>query len=52
MDIHAENFMTGYRITFDREKMVLGWKESNCKCDLTIWGWISTTFFSSSDFLR
>lgn len=22
-----ENFMTGYRIVFDREKMVLGWKD-------------------------
>ncbi|XVF18075.1 hypothetical protein REPUB_Repub10bG0180300 [Reevesia pubescens] len=22
--------MTGYRIVFDREKMVLGWKESDC----------------------
>lgn len=26
-----ENFMTGYRIIFDREKMALGWKESDCK---------------------
>lgn len=23
--------MTGYRIIFDREKMALGWKESDCK---------------------
>lgn len=29
--LHAENFMTGYRIVFDRENMVLGWKESNCE---------------------
>ncbi|KAG5559775.1 hypothetical protein RHGRI_003161 [Rhododendron griersonianum] len=27
---NAENFMTGYRIVFDREKMVLGWESSNC----------------------
>ncbi|KAG5559774.1 hypothetical protein RHGRI_003161 [Rhododendron griersonianum] len=26
----CENFMTGYRIVFDREKMVLGWESSNC----------------------
>ena len=29
--LHAENFMTGYRVVFDRENMVLGWKESNCE---------------------
>lgn len=23
--------MTGYNFVFDREKMVLGWKESDCK---------------------
>ncbi|KAG5534537.1 hypothetical protein RHGRI_022603 [Rhododendron griersonianum] len=27
---NAENFMTGYRIVFDCEKMVLGWESSNC----------------------
>lgn len=27
-----ENFMTGYHIVFDREKMILGWKDSNCEC--------------------
>ncbi|KAI3871396.1 hypothetical protein MKW98_024565 [Papaver atlanticum] len=26
----GNNFMTGYNIVFDREKMVLGWKASNC----------------------
>ncbi|KAI3865956.1 hypothetical protein MKX03_036815 [Papaver bracteatum] len=26
----GNNFMTGHHIVFDREKMVLGWKESNC----------------------
>lgn len=28
---NAENFMTGYRIVFDREKMVLGWTPSDCE---------------------
>lgn len=27
----AENFMTGYRIVFDREKLMLGWKKTDCK---------------------
>ncbi|KAI3971470.1 hypothetical protein MKW92_033641 [Papaver armeniacum] len=26
----GNNFMTGHHIVFDREKMVLGWKASNC----------------------
>ncbi|KAI3926373.1 hypothetical protein MKX01_032561 [Papaver californicum] len=26
----GNNFMTGHHIVFDREKMVLGWKPSNC----------------------
>uniref|UniRef100_A0A7C8YD44 Peptidase A1 domain-containing protein n=1 Tax=Opuntia streptacantha TaxID=393608 RepID=A0A7C8YD44_OPUST len=26
-----ENFMTGYNVVFDRERMVLGWKASDCK---------------------
>ncbi|GAB4848434.1 hypothetical protein Ancab_003131 [Ancistrocladus abbreviatus] len=30
VNIIAENFMTGYRIVFDREKMVLGWEASDC----------------------
>ncbi|KGN55639.1 aspartyl protease family protein 1 [Cucumis sativus] len=30
INIIGQNFMTGYHIVFDREKMVLGWKESNC----------------------
>ncbi|KAF3440344.1 hypothetical protein FNV43_RR18628 [Rhamnella rubrinervis] len=33
VNIIGQNFMTGYRIIFDREKMVLGWKESNCYND-------------------
>ncbi|CAI9110990.1 OLC1v1011119C4 [Oldenlandia corymbosa var. corymbosa] len=28
--IIGQNFMTGYRIVFDREKLVLGWKKFNC----------------------
>jgi hypothetical protein len=30
IDIIGQNFMTGYRIVFDREKMVLGWTPSDC----------------------
>ncbi|KAL7126412.1 hypothetical protein ABFS83_14G185200 [Erythranthe nasuta] len=30
INIIGQNFMTGYRLVFDREEMVLGWKESNC----------------------
>ncbi|OMO55756.1 Peptidase A1 [Corchorus capsularis] len=30
VNIIGQNFMTGYRIVFDREKMVLGWKQSDC----------------------
>lgn len=30
VDIIGQNFMTGYRIVFDRDRMVLGWKASNC----------------------
>ncbi|KAK8694534.1 hypothetical protein V6N13_072083 [Hibiscus sabdariffa] len=30
VNIIGQNFMTGYRIVFDREKMALGWKPSNC----------------------
>ncbi|KAG8363797.1 hypothetical protein BUALT_Bualt19G0059700 [Buddleja alternifolia] len=30
INIIGQNFMTGYRIVFDRDEMVLGWKESNC----------------------
>ncbi|CAL0331935.1 unnamed protein product [Lupinus luteus] len=33
VDIIGQNFMTGYRVTFDRENMFLGWKESNCYDD-------------------
>lgn len=33
VNIIGQNFMTGYRIVFDRENMVLGWKESNCYDD-------------------
>ncbi|XP_021275403.1 aspartic proteinase-like protein 1 [Herrania umbratica] len=27
----GQNFMTGYRMVFDREKMKLGWSPSNCQ---------------------
>ncbi|CAI9764291.1 unnamed protein product [Fraxinus pennsylvanica] len=30
IDIIGQNFMTGYRIVFDREEMVLGWTDSDC----------------------
>ncbi|KAG5534536.1 hypothetical protein RHGRI_022603 [Rhododendron griersonianum] len=30
INIIGQNFMTGYRIVFDCEKMVLGWESSNC----------------------
>ncbi|KAF5735916.1 hypothetical protein HS088_TW14G00046 [Tripterygium wilfordii] len=30
VNIIGQNFMTGYQIVFDREKMVLGWKASDC----------------------
>ncbi|KAI3922525.1 hypothetical protein MKX01_006214 [Papaver californicum] len=30
VNIIGQNFTTGQRIVFDREKMVLGWKASNC----------------------
>lgn len=30
VNIIGQNFMTGYRVVFDRERTVLGWKPSNC----------------------
>ncbi|KAI5438697.1 aspartyl protease family protein 1 isoform X2 [Lathyrus oleraceus] len=33
LNIIGQNFMTGYRIVFDRENMALGWRESNCYDD-------------------
>ncbi|XP_059293013.1 aspartyl protease family protein 1-like [Lycium ferocissimum] len=30
VNLIGQNFMTGYRVIFDREKMVLGWKASDC----------------------
>lgn len=27
----TENYMTGYRVVFDREKLVLAWKKFDCK---------------------
>ncbi|KAL8102598.1 aspartyl protease family protein 1-like isoform X1 [Apium graveolens] len=31
LSIIGQNFMTGYRIVFDREDRVLGWKRSDCQ---------------------
>ncbi|XP_047166685.1 aspartyl protease family protein 1-like [Vigna umbellata] len=33
VNIIGQNFMTGYHIVFDRDNMILGWKESNCYDD-------------------
>ncbi|PWA53815.1 protein FAR1-RELATED SEQUENCE 5 [Artemisia annua] len=30
VNIIGQNFMTGYRVVFDREKNILGWKASDC----------------------
>ncbi|KAI3499930.1 hypothetical protein L1887_35744 [Cichorium endivia] len=30
MNIIGQNFMTGYRIVFDREELILGWRKSDC----------------------
>ncbi|PWA50329.1 Aspartic peptidase [Artemisia annua] len=30
VNIIGQNFMTGYRVVFGREKNILGWKASNC----------------------
>lgn len=30
LNIIGQNFMTDYRIVFDREKLVLGWKKYDC----------------------
>jgi hypothetical protein len=30
LSIIGQNFMTGYRVIFDREKLVLGWKKFDC----------------------
>ncbi|KAK4262035.1 hypothetical protein QN277_027648 [Acacia crassicarpa] len=34
VNIIGHNFMTGYNIVFDRDNMILGWKESNCYDDV------------------
>ncbi|XP_062143516.1 aspartyl protease family protein 1-like [Alnus glutinosa] len=33
INIIGQNFMIGYDIVFDRQRMVLGWKDSNCYDD-------------------
>ncbi|XP_061376430.1 aspartyl protease family protein 1 isoform X2 [Gastrolobium bilobum] len=30
LNIIGQNFMTGYRVVFDREKLILGWKKYDC----------------------
>ncbi|KAK6129414.1 hypothetical protein DH2020_036846 [Rehmannia glutinosa] len=35
VNFFPENFMTGYRIVFDRDEMVLGWKASDCYDDVS-----------------
>ncbi|KAG7565277.1 Xylanase inhibitor C-terminal [Arabidopsis suecica] len=30
INIIGQNFMSGYRVVFDRERMILGWKRSDC----------------------
>ncbi|CAK8540045.1 unnamed protein product [Lathyrus sativus] len=35
LNIIGQNFMTGYRIVFDRENMTLRWRESNCYDELS-----------------
>ncbi|KAL8028842.1 hypothetical protein ABFX02_14G187500 [Erythranthe guttata] len=30
INVIGQNYMEGYRLVFDREEMVLGWKEANC----------------------
>ncbi|KAK6118573.1 hypothetical protein DH2020_047686 [Rehmannia glutinosa] len=35
VNLFPENFMTGYRIVFDRDEMVLGWKASDCYDDVS-----------------
>ncbi|KAL8168393.1 hypothetical protein V2J09_009892 [Rumex salicifolius] len=34
--IIGENFMSGYRIVFDRERKVLGWSESDCNYEFEL----------------
>ncbi|XP_019182616.1 PREDICTED: aspartyl protease family protein 1-like [Ipomoea nil] len=33
INIIGQNFMTGYRVVFDSEKMVLGWEQADCYND-------------------
>ncbi|KAL7126407.1 hypothetical protein ABFS83_14G184900 [Erythranthe nasuta] len=36
INVIGQNFMTGYRLVFDREDMVLGWKESDCSDSVSL----------------
>ncbi|KAF3969073.1 hypothetical protein CMV_007097 [Castanea mollissima] len=44
INLIGQNFMTGYRIVFNRDKMILGWKPSNCYDDSNL----NTTTISPS----
>lgn len=39
--------MTGYRVVFDREKLVLGWKKFDCRCHFHFCTYVSPCFFFS-----
>jgi hypothetical protein len=44
----AENFMSGLKIVFDRDRMVLGWKFFDCKClRINLDGFLVLTYKSS-----
>ncbi|KAG6505675.1 hypothetical protein ZIOFF_038040 [Zingiber officinale] len=32
INIFGQNFLTGLQVVFDRERHILGWKNSDCKC--------------------
>jgi hypothetical protein len=35
--MHAENFMTGLKVVFDRRRSVLGWEKFDCECFIYIY---------------
>ncbi|KAJ7944117.1 aspartyl protease family protein 1-like [Quillaja saponaria] len=47
LNIIGQNFMTGYRVVFDREKLILGWKKSDCY-DMEVHNAIPTKRHSST----
>jgi hypothetical protein len=50
IDLYTENLMTGYRVVFDREKLVLGWKKFDCKCCSRLCTFFSLMFSSITFF--